>query len=147
MVQVTLFLLVLSLALGAHSLSPRRCKLTGNWVNDLGSNMKIFAVDGEGGFSGSYLTAVTASGNEIKESPLQGSLQRKNQKGQPTFGFTVNWTFSDSITVFTGQCFVDKEGKEVLKTMWLLRSSVDDIENDWKATRVGINIFTRVQSQ
>ncbi|NWR37621.1 AVID protein, partial [Tachuris rubrigastra] len=147
MMQATLFLLLLSLAVGAHSLSPRRCKLTGHWVNDLGSKMKISTVNQDGGFSGSYLTAVTATNNEIKESPLQGSLQRSNAKGQPTFGFTVNWSFSDSITVFTGQCFVDKDGKEVLKTMWLLRSRVDDIEDDWKATRVGINIFTRVQSQ
>ncbi|NWT07245.1 AVID protein, partial [Mionectes macconnelli] len=94
MVQATLFLLILSLALGAHSLSPKRCKLTGHWVNDLGSTMKVSAVGEDGGFSGTYLTAVTATTNEIKESPLQGSLQRKNQKGQPTFGFTVNWSFS-----------------------------------------------------
>ncbi|NXF99652.1 AVID protein, partial [Sakesphorus luctuosus] len=124
-----------------------QCSLTGQWINDLGSTMKILNVNGNGDFSGTYLTAVTATSNEIKESPLQGSLQRKNQKGQPTFGFTVNWTFSDSITVFTGQCFVDKNGKEVLKTMWLLRSRVDTIENDWKATRVGINVFTRVPLQ
>ncbi|NWR89528.1 AVID protein, partial [Furnarius figulus] len=147
MVQVTLFLLVLSLALGAHGLSDKKCSLTGQWINDLGSTMKISAVNNHGDFSGSYLTAVTATTNTIEESPLQGSLQRRNQKGQPTFGFTVNWTFSDSVTVFTGQCFVDKNGKEVLKTMWLLRSHVDSIENDWKATRVGINIFTRVTSK
>ncbi|NXM30053.1 AVID protein, partial [Oxyruncus cristatus] len=147
MVQATPLLLVLSLALGAHSLSPRKCNLIGHWVNDLGSHMKVFTVNEDGDFSGTYLTAVTATMNEIKESPLEGSLQRNNHKGQPTFGFTVNWTFSDSITVFTGQCFVDKHGKEVLKTMWLLRSRVDSIEDDWKATRVGINIFTRVQSQ
>ncbi|NXG25383.1 AVID protein, partial [Grallaria varia] len=146
MEQATVFLLVLTLALGAHGLSPKKCSLMGEWINDLGSTMKILAVNGNGDFSGTYLTAVTATTNEIKESPLQGSLQRKNQKGQPTFGFTVNWTFSDSVTVFTGQCFVDKNGKEVLKTMWLLRSHMDSIENDWKATRVGINIFTRVPS-
>ncbi|NXP20555.1 AVID protein, partial [Scytalopus superciliaris] len=145
--QATLFLLVLSLALGAHSLSAKKCSLTGQWINDLGSTMKITAVNKNGDFSGSYLTAVTATSNQIQESPLQGSLQRKNQKGQPTFGFTVNWTFSDSVTVFTGQCFVDKNGKEILKTMWLLRSRVDDIESDWKATRVGINVFTRIQPE
>ncbi|NXU85130.1 AVID protein, partial [Xiphorhynchus elegans] len=133
--QATLFLLVLSLALGAHGLSDKKCSLIGQWVNDLGSTMKILAVNNNGDFSGTYLTAVTATTNKIQESPLQGSLQRRNQKGQPTFGFTVNWTFSDSVTVFTGQCFVDKNGKEVLKTMWLLRSRVDNIENDWKATR------------
>ncbi|XP_051660389.1 avidin-like [Manacus candei] len=147
MVQATVFLLVLSLALGAHSLPPKKCNLIGHWVNDLGSNMTISAVNGDGVFSGSYLTAVTVTTNEIKVSPLQGTLQRKNQKGQPTFGFTVNWSYSDSITVFTGQCFLDKDGKETLKTMWLLRSRMDNLENDWKATRVGTNIFTRVQSQ
>ncbi|XP_009081537.1 PREDICTED: avidin-like, partial [Acanthisitta chloris] len=111
------------------------CNLTGRWVNDLGSNMTISAVNGRGDFTGSYHTAVTSTTNKIQVSPMRGSLQHPNQKGQPTFGFTVNWSFSDSITVFTGQCFVDEDGKEVLRTMWLLRSRVDSIKDDWKATR------------
>ncbi|NXT64530.1 AVID protein, partial [Chaetops frenatus] len=116
--------------------SPLQCNLVGRWVNDLGSNMTITSVNANGAFGGSYHTAVTATSNEIKVSPLQGSMQKSpNQKGQPTFGFTVNWKFSESVTVFTGQCFVDDDGKEVLKTMWLLRSHVEDIKNDWKATR------------
>ncbi|XP_074788257.1 avidin-like [Athene noctua] len=147
MVRVTPFLLVLSLALVAHGLSDRKCMLTGRWINDLGSNMTIGDLNRKGEFAGSYHTAVTATTNEIQVSPLQGSQHRTNQKSQPTFGFTVNWKFSDSITVFTGQCFVDDDGKEVLKTMWLLRSRVDNISDDWKATRVGINIFTRLHSQ
>ncbi|KFQ83269.1 Avidin, partial [Phaethon lepturus] len=112
------------------------------WINDLGSNMTIGAVNSKGEFTGSYHTAVTATTNKIQMSPLQGSQHPTNQKSQPTFGFTVNWKFSDSITVFTGQCFVDEEGKEILRTMWLLRSHVDNINNDWKATRVGTNVFT-----
>ncbi|NXN20306.1 AVID protein, partial [Indicator maculatus] len=96
---------------------PPQCVLTGKWINDLGSTMTIGAVNGEGNFNGFYHTAVTATNNKIKVSPLQGSQQRTNQKNHPTFGFTVNWTFSDSVTVFTGQCFVDENGKEVLKTM------------------------------
>ncbi|OXB79130.1 UNVERIFIED_CONTAM: hypothetical protein H355_006589 [Colinus virginianus] len=51
-----------------------------------------------------------------------------------------------STTVFTGQCFVEENGKEVLKTMWLLRSRVGDIGDDWKATRVGNNVFTRLRT-
>ncbi|XP_058720583.1 avidin-like [Poecile atricapillus] len=148
MVQATPFLLVLFLALGAHGLSVKKCSLTGRWVNDLGSNMTIMTVNANGDFAGSYHTAVSATSNEIKLSPLKGTLQKSpNQKGQPTFGFTVNWSFSDSITVFTGQCFVDEDGKEVLKTMWLLRSHVESIKSDWKATRVGINVFTRLPTQ
>ncbi|NWX16650.1 AVID protein, partial [Aegotheles bennettii] len=112
-----------------------QCVLTGRWVNDLGSNMTIGDVNGKGEFTGVYRTAVTATNNEIKLSPLQGSQHDTNQQNQPAFGFTVNWSFSDSVTVFTGQCFVDEHGREVLKTMWLLRSHVDDIKDDWKATR------------
>ncbi|NXS00010.1 AVID protein, partial [Oxylabes madagascariensis] len=95
MVQAPPFLLVLFLALGAHGLSAKKCSLTGRWVNDLGSNMTITTVNANGVFAGSYHTAVTATSNEIKVSPLQGSQQKgPNQKGQPTFGFTVNWSFS-----------------------------------------------------
>ncbi|NXY85759.1 AVID protein, partial [Alcedo cyanopectus] len=112
-----------------------QCVLTGQWTNELGSNMTIRAVNGKGDFAGSYHTAVTATTNKIQVSPLQGSHHRMNQKGQPTFGLTVSWSFSDSVTVFTGQCFVDETGKEVLRTMWLLRSHVDNIKDDWKATR------------
>ncbi|NXD25576.1 AVID protein, partial [Spelaeornis formosus] len=134
MVQAAPFILVLFLALGAHS--AKKCNMRGQWVNDLGSRMTITNINSEGGFTGNYLTAVSATSNDIKVSPLHGSQHKgPNQKGQPTFGFTVNWSFSDSITVFTGQCFVDDNGKEVLKTMWLLRSHEDDIKNDWKATR------------
>ncbi|KAM6363023.1 uncharacterized protein J5M81_015936 [Pluvialis apricaria] len=147
MLRATLFLLALSLALVAPGFSARTCVLTGLWVNDLGSNMTIGPLNGKGEFTGTYHTAVTATTNKIQRSPLQGSQHRINQNSQPTFGFTVNWNFSDSVTVFTGQCFVDEDGKEVLKTMWLLRSRVDNIKDDWKATRVGINVFTRLRSQ
>ncbi|NXJ83320.1 AVID protein, partial [Trogon melanurus] len=124
------------LCYSTNSESPLlQCVMTGDWINDLGSTMTIGTVNGKGLFTGSYLTAVTASNNEIKVSPLRGSLQRSNEKGQPSFGFTVNWSFSDSVTVFVGQCFVDGTGQEVLRTMWLLRSHVDDINDDWKATR------------
>ncbi|NWW00795.1 AVID protein, partial [Machaerirhynchus nigripectus] len=54
--------------------SPLQCSLTGRWVNDLGSNMTITTVNANGDFSGTYHTAVTATSNQIKVSPLQGSL-------------------------------------------------------------------------
>ncbi|POI18628.1 hypothetical protein CIB84_017629, partial [Bambusicola thoracicus] len=126
--------------------SSSQCSLTGKWTNDLGSNMTIGAVNSRGEFAGTYRTAVTSTSNEIKDSPLYGTQNNINKKTQPTFGFTVNWKFSESTTVFTGQCFIDRSGKEVLKTMWLLRSSADDIDDDWKATRVGNNIFTRLRT-
>ncbi|OXB66689.1 hypothetical protein ASZ78_013080 [Callipepla squamata] len=137
-------LLLLSLALLAPGLTAEKCSLAGNWTNDLGSNMTIGAVNDKGEFSGTYLTAVADTPYNITRSPLLGI--QNNTVWQPTFGFTVQWTFIESTTVFTGQCFVDKNGKEVLKTMWLLRSRVDDAGDDWKATRVGNNIFTRLRT-
>ncbi|NXQ20656.1 AVID protein, partial [Peucedramus taeniatus] len=134
MVRATPFLLLLFLALGAHGLQgTQQCNLAGHWKNDLGSNMTIYEVKGNGDFIGTYFTAVSASPSEIKESPMLGS-QHLPYLSQPTFGFTVNWSFSDSITVFTGQCFVDEYGKEVLKTMWLLRSHAKKRGDDWEAT-------------
>ncbi|NWI61864.1 AVID protein, partial [Calyptomena viridis] len=50
------------------------CNLIGHWVNDLGSNMTIVGMNREGNFFGSYHTAVTATNNEIKVSPVTGSL-------------------------------------------------------------------------
>ncbi|NWU38320.1 AVID protein, partial [Hylia prasina] len=122
-----------------------QCSLTGRWVNDLGSNMTIKTVNANGNFMGIYNTSVSATTKKIMASPLLGSQHLPNQLNHPTFGFTVHWTFSDSITVFTGQCFVDDDGKEVLKTMWLLRTHADKRGDDWKATRVGYNEFKRLE--
>ncbi|CAM5152972.1 unnamed protein product [Natator depressus] len=137
------FSLLLALALVTLGVSSgRKCILTGAWQNELGSNMTISAVNGAGQFSGLYLTAVSAAEKPILESPLNGSQHVDNLE-QPTFGFTVKWSFSDSTAVFVGQCFVDDKGKETLKTMWLLREEVGSPGDGWRATRVGTNVFTR----
>ncbi|XP_010223953.1 PREDICTED: avidin-related protein 4/5-like [Tinamus guttatus] len=131
--QVAPVLLALALALAVPSSSAeRKCILIGTWVNGLGSNMTINAVNSKGEFDGSYISSVADKPNEIEVSPLQG-FQHIN-KEQPTFSFTVNWTFSDSTSVFVDRCFVDKHGQEILKTMWLLRDEVENPGQDWKAT-------------
>ncbi|NXA32449.1 AVID protein, partial [Eudromia elegans] len=112
-----------------------QCNLTGWWKNDLGSKMQVLNVDNEGDFSGMYYTAVSSTQKPIKPSPLRGS-QHLDEDDQCTFGFTVNWkNFSDSTAVFVGQCFVDDKKQEVLQTDWLLREKVDDLSDNWKATR------------
>uniref|UniRef100_A0A8D0KMK7 Avidin n=1 Tax=Salvator merianae TaxID=96440 RepID=A0A8D0KMK7_SALMN len=120
-----------------------KCNLTGTWVNELGSKMTIKAVDRAGNFMGSYWTAVSSTNQPIPRSPLHGGQQSANARGQPTFGFTVNWLSTGSTTVFVGQCFVNSNGEETLETSWLLRSQVAARGDDWKATRVGRNMFTR----
>ncbi|XP_039399442.1 avidin-like [Mauremys reevesii] len=123
-----------------------KCFLTGSWRNELGSEMQIQEVNRDGTFSGEYRTAVSLAQRPIQAAPLNGS-QHFDAAGQPTFGLTVNWkSFSDSTTVFTGQCFVDENGKEILETMWLLREKAE-AHDGWGATRVGKDVFTRINGQ
>ncbi|XP_061219228.1 avidin-like [Neopsephotus bourkii] len=119
------------------------CDLTGWWENDLGSKMFVDKVDNHGNFSGEYHTAVSSTQKPIEPSPLVGS-QHLDEDGLCTFGFTVNWKFSDSTAVFVGQCFGANSSEEVLQTSWMLREKVDSQHNDWKATRVGRNTFKRM---
>ncbi|XP_075596215.1 avidin-like [Balearica regulorum gibbericeps] len=138
--------LLLALALlSPRTAAARKCDLQGLWRNELGSNMTLSALDTTGTFSGSYHTAVAATNKQILVSPLQGAQQHPNGKGQPTFGFTVQWQFADSTTAFVGQCFVDRHGKETLETTWLLREEVPSRRDTWKATRVGTSTFTRIK--
>ncbi|XP_061333130.1 avidin-like [Pezoporus flaviventris] len=119
------------------------CDLIGWWENDLGSKMLVDKVDSHGIFSGEYYTAVSSTQKPIEPSPLFGT-QHLDEDGLCTFGFTVNWKFSDSTAVFVGQRFGEDRGEEVLQTSWMLREKVDSQRNDWKATRVGRNTFKRM---
>ncbi|XP_033020673.1 avidin-like [Lacerta agilis] len=123
---------------------PASPTLAGTWVNELGSKMVLNPPDDSGQFTGSYLTAVSAAQKPIQVSPLVGAQHDpKGAEEEYTFGFLVNWSFSDSIAAFAGQRFVDDEGKETLETTWLLRQKVESHGDDWEATRVGRNVFTR----
>ncbi|NWH69204.1 AVID protein, partial [Geococcyx californianus] len=51
----------------------QQCNLTGCWKNELGSWMKVGAVDNQGNFSGEYHTAVSSTQKPIKPCPLVGS--------------------------------------------------------------------------
>ncbi|XP_040277434.1 avidin-like isoform X2 [Bufo bufo] len=121
-----------------------KCSLTGQWKNDLGSNMTISAISDEGEFSGAYLTSVSATNKTILTSPVIGYQQLN---GSPTFGFIVKWSFTSSISVFAGQCFINKTGQPTLQTTWLLRSESGDIKDNWSQTRVGCDIFYKLPSK
>ncbi|XP_069820742.1 avidin-like [Dendropsophus ebraccatus] len=143
MTQVSVLAVLLSCLSICAAAKPKECDLTGQWMNDLGSDITISDIKTNGAFSGTYLTAVSATNNFIRESPVTGYQQNNSS----TFGFTVKWTFSDSITVFTGQCFLNETGHPVLKTTWLLRSETENIRDDWKQTRVGYNIFHKLPTK
>ncbi|XP_009556115.1 avidin [Cuculus canorus] len=139
---VTLFLALVLVVCVASA--ERKCQLSGLWRNEQESLMEISAVRDNGDFQGKYLTQVTLAGGCARASPLRGIQQQPGEGGWPTFAFTVRWdVFSNATTAFAGQCFVDTGGKETLTTMWLLREAVGSLQEDWKATRVGKNVFTR----
>ncbi|XP_070587424.1 avidin-like [Erythrolamprus reginae] len=127
-------------ARNSERFAARQCVLSGNWTNDLNSTMQINGVNMAGVFSGTYLTVFSNTSTPFLPSPLQGFQQLTDQL---LFGFTVNWTFSASTTVFVGQCFVDGDGRQLLKTSWLERAAVQSMQGDWRATRVGTNTFHR----
>ncbi|XP_074852025.1 avidin-like [Carettochelys insculpta] len=142
--------LTLVLALVSRgTFSERKCVLSGSWKSSLGCTMVVSALNEAGEFSGSYLPARLAPKAGTLQSPLHGCQHQAGWPEQPTFGFTIKWQFSesppDSMTVFVGQCFLDDKGEESLHTTWLLREEVRGPSNDWRATRVGTNTFTRIK--
>ncbi|XP_073511126.1 avidin-like [Phyllobates terribilis] len=137
MEQISVLVGLLSCLMMSTAVESVKCNLEGQWKNDLGSNMTISMVSTNGLFKGLYLTAVSATNKTIVESPLIGYQQLNDS---PSFGFTVKWAFTNSITVFTGQCFIRETGQPILQTTWLLRSE-GDIKDNWQQTRVGNNIF------
>uniref|UniRef100_A0A8C4YBL9 Avidin n=1 Tax=Gopherus evgoodei TaxID=1825980 RepID=A0A8C4YBL9_9SAUR len=114
---------------------PFQCVLSGSWRSSVGCKMVVSELSEAGAFSGSYLSAAMAPKADRLASRLHGIQHGASPTEQPTFGFTVKWQFSDSMSVFVGQCFVDDQGEETLQTMWLLRQEVGSPGADWKATR------------
>ncbi|XP_009333095.1 PREDICTED: avidin-like [Pygoscelis adeliae] len=130
------FALVLTLALVTHlavGVTPAERKALGK----------------AGRFSGSSLPGPAAGSSEILTSPLEGSQQDVGLVLQPTFSFTVRWrlrgTETAQMTAFLGQCYVGANGEETLHALWLLREAADSPTEDWKATRIGTRVFTRIK--
>ncbi|OCT98617.1 avidin [Xenopus laevis] len=122
--------------------ATKECNLQGQWRNNLGSNLTVNSVTKGGRFTGAYMTAVSSVDAKIVESALTGFWKPSEQ---PIFGFAVKWAFSDSLTVWAGQCFLNDQKEEILHTTWLLRSKQDNEQDNWKATRIGVDVFTRLK--
>ncbi|NXY56083.1 AVID protein, partial [Callaeas wilsoni] len=112
-----------------------QCLLSGSWQSDTGCRMVVSTLDKR--FSGFYLPGPAAGDSELLTSPLEGSQQDIGLVPQPIFSFTVNWRLRETArtTVFLGQCYVDTNGEETLRALWLLREAADSPAEDWKATR------------
>ena len=117
--------------------------VSGTWYNESGSMMKI-AVDGPL-IMGTYHTAV-GDANGIYQ--LIGSIDidgNSAERGQ-AIAWVVVWTndtkgSSHSITAWSGQYQIIDQVEEI-ETLWLLTSE-RLTENDWAATLVNKDLFTR----
>ncbi|XP_015683658.1 avidin-related protein 1-like [Protobothrops mucrosquamatus] len=115
-----------------NSESADQCSLTGTWKDDRGLRMEIFSVTDTGLFSGLFYIIPYNRPRCTIPPPLQG-IQHEGR--QPIFAFTFRGNFHGPIALYVGQCLVDENGKEQLRTTWVRRSSLEIPEKYWEATR------------
>src|SRR5882762_4093195 len=118
--------------------------LVGAWFNELGSTMVIDQVE-NGIISGSYTTAVSSTGCAQGSFPLIGSTD--TDSGGEGVAFSVCWRNATSqcasVTAWSGQAQTIN-GEDQILAFWLLTvESAPD--QDWYATHVGQDVFTRSQ--
>lgn len=118
--------------------------ITGTWYNQLGSKMVVTARVG-GSLAGTYESAV---GNAENTYVLRGRYDTEplTTGAGTTLGWTVNWRNdyrnAHSTATWSGQYFGGAQ--ERIVTHWLLTSSTLPAD-EWGATRVGKDTFTRAQ--
>lgn len=111
--------------------------ISGAWKNQFKSSMKI-VVDDSGQISGTYKTGKGAPSEE-EEFPIVGFVSGD------LVSFTVNFGKYGSLTSWAGQLTIE-DGKEVIKTSWLLAKNILDEKEDedlWGAILTGADTFSR----
>ena len=118
--------------------------LEGTWHTELGSTLIIERVR-DGGLSGTYATALSASGSAKGSFEVVGRTDADS--GGEAVVFSVCWKndLSDchSATAWVGQT-QRVDGHERISAMWLLTVETSP-EQDWYATHVGHDVFTRAK--
>jgi hypothetical protein len=118
--------------------------LQGIWYNELGSTMVISQVN-NGQITGTYGTAVSATACAQGIFDLVGRTD--TDRGGEGVGFVVSWQNAqskcESVTAWSGQA-QNINGEDCIIALWLL--SVESApDQEWYATHVGQDIFTRSQ--
>ena len=118
--------------------------LQGIWYNELGSTMAISAVN-NGQITGTYATAVSATA--CAQGTFELSGRTDTDSGGEGVGFVVSWqnasSHCESVTAWSGQA-QNINGQDCILACWLL--TVESAPNeDWYATHVGQDVFTRLQ--
>jgi hypothetical protein len=115
--------------------------LSGEWINELGSRMKLDARR-DGALHGTYHTQV---GDAEGIYQLVGAYDTQGEDGSQSLAFCVSWRNdklnSHSATAWAGQFQRDSDG-DVIRTTWLLTRETDE-PSDWESTNVGQDVYRR----
>jgi hypothetical protein len=113
---------------------------SGLWYNELGSQMELNISGSD--VSGWYYSAV---GTAAYTYPLAGEINTQPSTYSQALGWAVAWTNAyqnaNSVTAWSGQ-YQTIDGEEEIIAFWLLTTETQEF-NDWEATRVGKDLFTR----
>lgn len=109
-------------------------QLSGVWVNELGSLVKLDACEGR--LSGRYTSLV---GGSHEEEELSGFYVPDPGNGGAVVGFVVAWPSSCSITTWSGRYRADHD---LMTAFWLMREDTP-APNAWRSTTVGCDVFVR----
>jgi len=114
--------------------------LVGEWVNELGSTLKITNVDSSSGrIIGIYKSSSETSGNSF---PLIGwvnyQIPQPASDNAVVVCFSVHWGKHGSVTTWNGTYHIEKQNP-LIKTQWLLVRSNSKFV--WDHTLTGSSMF------
>jgi hypothetical protein len=114
--------------------------LVGEWINELGSPLKIISIDlSSGQISGIYKSS---SGTSGKSYPLIGWVNYQSPRpggdNVVVVCFSVHWGEYGSVTTWNGTYYPQSPSPEI-KTQWLLVRSNSKFE--WDHTHIGSSTF------
>jgi len=114
--------------------------LVGEWVNELGSTLKITNVDSSSGrIIGIYKSSSGTSGNSF---PLIGwvnyQIPQPASDNAVVVCFSVHWGKHGSVTTWNGTYHIEKQNP-LIKTQWLLVRSNSKFV--WDHTLTGSSMF------
>ena len=121
------------------SVSATLNQLSGEFVNELGSNMTLNCGMGDHFLTGQYHSTV---GDAPGEYWLSGRASACYIPA--TLGFCVVWNGTiGSTTCWTGHLMKGPDGHIILDMFWVLVSAVPNPSDLWLSTNLGQNIFRK----
>ena len=118
------------------AVAGREIDLVGDWMNELGSVLRIEEVAG-GRVGGRYRSRVS-EGRDPVEGPLVGHI------ATDSIGFVASWTPRyPAITTWAGKALATPDGEPFLYCLWTLSRGLRDPAEWWESHLTGADMFRR----